>query len=98
MSACAFLKHNTPSQAVVICKKPRLSTLVSGHRSSAYDPEASDKQQLKWFKNCGARYVLTSPAFPDDQAILKPFLERHPDLFRRTFRSGDFEVYQIGAG
>lgn len=98
MSACAFLKRDAPREAVVICKKPRLSTLVSGHRSSAYDPAASDEQQLKWFKNCGARYVLTSPAFPDDQTILKPFLQRHPDLFRRTFRSGDFEVYQIGAG
>jgi len=98
MSVCAFLKHDTPPEAVVICKKPRLSTLVSGHRSSVYDPDASDKEQLKWFKDCGARYVLTSPAFPDDQRILKPFLERHRDLFRMTFRSGNFEIYQIDAG
>jgi hypothetical protein len=97
MSACAFLKHETPAGAVVICKKPRLSTLVSGHRSSVYDPDATDEQQLKWFNDCGARYVLTSPAFPGDRTILRPFLERHPNLFRLTFRSGDFEVYKIGA-
>jgi hypothetical protein len=96
MSACEFLKRNTPADAVVICRKPRLSSLVSGRRSSGYEPEASDEQLLKWFNDCGARYVLTSPALPDDRTTLVPLIERHRHLFRSTFRSGDFEIYEIG--
>jgi hypothetical protein len=96
MSACAFLKHRTPAEAVVICSKPRLSALVSGRRSTMYDPDVSDEQQLKWFNDCGARYVLTSPALTDDRTMLVPFIERHRDLFRLAFRSSDFEIYQIG--
>ena len=47
MSACAFLKNSTPPDAVVICRKPRLSALITGRRSSVYDLQASDEQQLK---------------------------------------------------
>ena len=95
MAACSFLKRETPADAGVISIKPRLSALLSKRRSAAYTLNASDEQELQWFRDCGAQYVLTSPEFPEDQATLLPIIGRHPDLFRMMFQSSDFAIYQV---
>lgn len=94
MAACAFFKRSTPTDAVIIFNKPRLCALITGRRSSGYVPKASDEKLLQWFNDCGARYVLTSP-LPDERETLLPLIERHRDLFRLLFQSGDFKVYEI---
>jgi hypothetical protein len=97
MAACSFIKDKAPPDAVVICIKPRLSSLITGHRSTSYELNASDESLLQWFKDCGARYFLTSPELPGDQDTLLPLIQRHPKLFRLLFRSGNFNVFERNA-
>jgi Dolichyl-phosphate-mannose-protein mannosyltransferase len=94
MAACAFLRDHTPTDSVVICRKPRLTALLTGRRSSAYALHATDQQLWEWFGKIGARYILTAPALPDDLDNLAPFLQRNQGLLREVFQSGNFRVYQ----
>jgi len=95
MAASGFLREKTPKDAVVICRKPRLSVLTTGRRSSAYALKASDEELWQWIEQTRAQYLLAGPALPDDAEILLPFIRRNQDRLGLVFQHGDFAVYRV---
>jgi 4-amino-4-deoxy-L-arabinose transferase-like glycosyltransferase len=89
-----FVRSAVPPEAVVICRKPRTLSLLTGRRASMYH-FGPDPELLAYFKEAGAGYLIAGAVFPEDRAFLFPFLERNPERFLRIYANADFSVYKI---
>lgn len=89
-----FVRSAVPPGAVVICRKPRTLSLLTGRRASMYH-FGPDAELLAYFKETGAGYLIAGSVFPEDRAFLFPFLERNRERFLEVYANADFSVYKI---
>lgn len=89
-----YLRRETSPNAVYIFFKPRLLALLTGRRSSIYHA-ASDEELFKYFAQIGVTEVILNRHNVQDQAVLRPLLERHQDRFQPIFSNGQFTVYRL---
>lgn len=89
-----FVRREVPPGAVVIFRKPRTLALYTGRRAAMYH-FAPDAEVLRFFERTGAGYLVAGAVFPEDEAFLKPFVERNKKLFAAVYANPDFAVYRL---
>ncbi|MGA3236198.1 MAG: hypothetical protein ABSG03_07845 [Bryobacteraceae bacterium] len=88
----AYIRTNTPADALIVAHEPRWVGLFTGRRSSMlpYDSRFSGVVD-----RAGARYVLLFKRDPDDAARLAPLLAQEPQRYVRIYENGEFEIYEV---
>jgi 4-amino-4-deoxy-L-arabinose transferase-like glycosyltransferase len=91
----AFLRTRTEPASVVVSRRPRAVTLYS-QRSGAMYPGPEEPFGL-WdsLREVRADYLVVTELFPDDQQILVPLVQAHPERFSEVYRNPSFRVYRI---
>jgi hypothetical protein len=92
-AAFAFIRAETPQDAVLIAEKPRALALYTGRRATVYDESASDDDLLRYCEQVHATYAVEGPTMTGKWAS---FIARHPERFIKVFASGELAVYRIG--
>jgi hypothetical protein len=88
----AYIRKNTPADALIVAHEPRWVGLFTGRRSSIlpYDSRFSGVVD-----RVDARYVLLFKRDPDDAARLAPLLAQQPQRYVRIYENGEFEIYEV---
>jgi hypothetical protein len=91
----AYIRNNTPADALIVAHEPRWVGLFTGRRSSMlpYDSRFSGVVD-----RTDARYVLLFKRDPADVARLAPLLGQEPQRYVRIYENGDFEIYEVRPG
>lgn len=89
-----FIRKGTPEGAVIISRKPRTLALYTGRAGAMYS-FLPDAENLEFFRKTGAGWLVTGAVFPEDEAFLKPLVERHKKIFAAVYSNPDFAVYRI---
>jgi len=88
----AYIRTNTPADALIVAHEPRWVGLFTGRRSSGlpYDSRFSGVVD-----RADARYVLLFKRDPADTAYLSPLLAREPQRYVRIYENSEFEIYEV---
>jgi hypothetical protein len=99
--ALFYLKDNSDKEKVVICRKPFLGYLLSGHKTLGY-PYVSDAQELfSYIQNSGVGYVIIDDLkianIPFSRKYLWPAVSEHLASFSLVYQTGEplTQVYKI---
>jgi len=98
-----YVRHETPEDGVVIFIKPRVMSLLTSRRASAYHMPSDPSQLWDYFSRIGATHLVVvenDDAFfgaedPARLAYLRTFAEGNPAKLRPVFANADFRVYRI---
>jgi hypothetical protein len=92
--AFAYIRAETPEDAVLIGEKPRALALFTGRRATVYDETAGDDELLRYCEQVHATYAVEGPTRPGKWAS---FIARHPERFTKVFAGGELAVYRISS-
>lgn len=85
----------TPSDAVVIARKPTLTALYSGRRTIGYPRHRGfNKQQDNITKNA-VDYILVDGMFADTEKFLIPYIKLHSDGFGIVAKKGKAYLLKV---
>lgn len=98
-----YVRRETPEDGVMIFIKPRVMSLLTARRTSAYHMPSDPSRLWDYFSRIGATHLVVvenDDAFvgaedPARLAYLRTFAERNPDRLRPVFANADFRVYGI---
>ena len=88
----AYIRANTPADALIVAHEPRWVGLFTERRSSIlpYDSRFSGVVD-----RVDARYVLLFKRDADDAARLAPLLAQEPQRYVRIYENAEFEIYEV---
>jgi hypothetical protein len=88
----AYIRTNTPADALIVAHEPRWVGLFTERRSSIlpYDSRFSGVVD-----RVDARYVLLFKRDADDAARLAPLLAQEPQRYVRIYENPEFEIYEV---
>jgi len=98
-----YVRRETPEDGVVIFIKPRVMSLLTSRRASAYHTPSDPSQLWGYFSRIGATHLVVvenDDAFagaedPVRLAYLRTFAEGNPARLQSVFANADFRVYRI---
>jgi hypothetical protein len=101
-----YVRHQTPEDGVMIFVKPRVMSLLTSRRASAYHMPSDPSHLWDYFSRIGATHLVVvenDDAFagaedPMRLAYLRAFAESNPAKLRPVFANADFRVYHIADG
>ena len=82
------------ARAVFVYAKPRVLSLLTGHRAVANHEPALDRELLDYLAEVRATHVVLGPAAIGRRDYLDGFLRRNPSAFRSVFFNETFEVFE----
>jgi tetratricopeptide (TPR) repeat protein len=81
---CAeWIKHNTPEDALIVCRKPFLMNVVSGRKTMGY-PWLDPAPLADSLHAAGVDYVVSDALFSQTRRYLNPSIMAHPESFLRA--------------
>ncbi len=89
LAAVEWVKENSPSESIIMCRKPRIAFFYSNRRAMFYPSTLDTKKTLKTVKDDGVDYVIFDTLGIKDAAFgmwkadkfLKPLLRDYPEHF-----------------
>jgi hypothetical protein len=94
-TVCAWIAANTPKDAVVIFRKPRLLALLTGRTASV----SSNDNAEAYLRSVNAKYVLIADNIPDEdlatQAPLRFLVHAGDSRFRPVLSIGFYHLYAL---
>ena len=87
----AFIRDQTPPDAVVVSAKPRAIYLFTARAGFTMFAD-SDERLLQRLDATGVTHL--TDGLPDG-GYLRPFADRHPERFERLYESGPYVVYKV---
>jgi hypothetical protein len=91
---CQFIEANTKPEDVFIFRRSRALSLFTSRPAAVYDLTHSDRvgYDVQKFQ---ASYVVVSPIFEEDRAILIPFVRQYSSHLAEVYENSDFQVYRV---
>ena len=89
----SFLRE-TPEDAVFVFSKPRVLSLMTGHRAVANHEPRRDRDLIEYLAAVGATHLVLGPAALGHREYLDGFLRRNSSIYRSIFRNERFEVFE----
>ncbi len=90
VQAAEWVKANTPADAIVISRKPRLFYYFGQRRGDVYPFTSDDDAMFTFLDDIGADYVVVAPLSATTYRYLVPVINNHLDAFPI--------VHQVGEG
>lgn len=98
-----YVRRETPEDGVMVFIKPRVMSLLTARRASAYHMPSDPSQLWDYFSRIGATHLvvvenddaLAGAEDPARLAYFRTFAERNPARLRPVFANADFRVYRI---
>jgi hypothetical protein len=93
-AAGTWIKSNTPSDAVVACRKPHLIYLTTGRKTTYFASNSDPSEVLKQMEAEGVGYVIYDMlGFSDTPRFLKPTIEKYKDRFQLVWKGNFTQTY-----
>lgn len=92
---CEAVRQMTKADDVLIYYKARALSLFTGRRTSIYNSQGTEAELWQWSDRIGARYLVTTDAFPVDGGFLTRFVSAHSERFERIYQNQRFALYRI---
>jgi hypothetical protein len=89
------VRERTPADAVVVFSKPRVLALFTGRRASPAHAPTSDEDLWGYLRHISATHFIVSRPFPETDAVLQRFADRHPSRLQVVFKNREFTAYRI---
>ncbi len=90
VQAAEWVRTNTPEDAIVISRKPRLFYYFGRRVGDVYPFTSDEDAMLAFLDNTGADYVVVAPVSATTYRYLVPVISTHRDVFE--------PVHQVGEG
>ncbi|UCC72696.1 MAG: glycosyltransferase family 39 protein [Gemmatimonadota bacterium] len=84
-----WVRANTPEDAVVVSRKPRLFYYFSGRRGEVYPFTTEDEEMFTFLDDIGAEYVLVAPLSRTTYQYLVPVILSMPERFEIVYEIGE---------
>jgi 4-amino-4-deoxy-L-arabinose transferase-like glycosyltransferase len=84
-----WVRSNTPDDAVIVNRKPRMFYLFANRRTAPFPLLATDAEKLAAFDRAGADYVVVSATIPGSDQYVVPLILSNPSHFERLFDTGE---------
>ncbi len=93
---CRFIQTKTNPDDVFIFRRSRALSLFTSRPAAVYDYSVAHPEQLtKDLDEFHAAYIVTSPIFEEDRAVLIPFVKSYLSHLDKVYENTDFELYKI---
>jgi len=92
---CQYIRDHVPPETAIVFSKPRLLTLLTDRRASAYYEAADDAELWKYFESISAGFILFDPEFSSDSVYLRCFIQRGQPRLSIVFADGKFRLYRV---
>jgi 4-amino-4-deoxy-L-arabinose transferase-like glycosyltransferase len=89
-----FLRE-TPEDAVFVFSKPRLLSLMTGHRAVANHEPERDRDLIEYLAEVGVTHMILGPMALGRRKYLDGFLRRNSFLYRSIYVNERFEVFEV---
>lgn len=87
--AATWVRDNTPPDAVVISRKPRLFFLFARRQGDVYPFTTDGQKILGFFDSLGASYVVVAGLSATTARYLVPAIQQNRERFQLAYRVGD---------
>ena len=86
LNLCVFLRHNAEQNGVILCRKPRLVSLVSGRPAigGPFDPDPD--KFVEHMKKNKISYLIVDEVHEESHEYFIPPIKYHPNCFRLVYR------------
>jgi hypothetical protein len=91
----AYVRDNTPPDAVLVFSKPRALALFTGRRASPAQTPVADEVLWDFMRQINATHFVVGRPFPETDEYLQAFADRNADQLQPVFRNRHFTVYRI---
>ena len=78
--ACEWIRNNTPEDALILCRKPRLAWYFSGRKVVEY-PYAEPPKIIDFIDSAGVDFVIVDRMTYSTGYILIPAINQYPERF-----------------
>ncbi len=78
--ACEWIRNNTPEDALILCRKPRLAWYFSGRKVVEY-PYAEPPKIIEFIDSAGVDFVIVDRMTYSTGYILIPAINQYPERF-----------------
>lgn len=93
-AASAWIKTNAPTDAVIACRKPPLTYLTTGRKTTYYARESDPSEVLRQMEAEGVGYVIYDAlGFSDTPRFLKPTIEKFKERFQLVWKGNQSQTY-----
>jgi hypothetical protein len=103
-SSLAWIRENTPKEAVIIDRKPGLAEFAAERKARGFPRETDPSRMIESFRRSGATHVvLAALPYDDIERYLRPVLEKRRSSFRLVHQTSEpftyvFEFHPDGGG
>ena len=95
-SSLAWIRENTPRDAVIIDRKPGLAEFSAGRKAQGFPRETDPSRMIESFKRSGATHVvLATLPYDDIERYLRPAIEKRRSFFRLVHRTPEPITYVL---
>ncbi len=96
---CRFIQAKTGPDDVFIFRRSRALSLFTSRPAAVYDYSVAHPEQIaKDLDKFHAAYIVASPIFEEDRAVLIPFVKSYLSHLDKVYENPDFELYKIREG
>ncbi len=95
IEACKWIKTNTPKDAALITRKPRLSYILSDRPGKVYFFSSNPAEVMADIDSSGADYVILDRIMQSTAAYLVPTVQTYPQRFSVVYKTEPPETYVL---
>jgi len=95
VQACKWIQQNTPEDAILISRKPRLSYMWSKRPSRAYKFLSDPEVVIQDMDTSSADFIILDRFTQSTVAYLMPAIRSKPERFPAIYRTGPPETYVL---
>lgn len=95
-ASLAWIRENTPQDAVIIDRKPGLAEFAAGRKAQSFPREPDPSRMIESFRRAGATHVvLAALPYDDIGRYLRPVLEKRRAYFRLVHQTAEPVTYVL---
>jgi hypothetical protein len=92
---CQAVRDSTTAQDPIIYRRARALSLYTGRPASIANHLGSQAELWQWAATIGAKYLVTTNAFNDDEGFLIRFVESNAGSVDLIYENANFKLYRI---
>jgi len=92
---CQAVRNGTAGQDPIIYRRARALSLYTGRPASIANHLGSQAELWQWAATIGAKYLVTTNAFNDDEGFLIRFVESNTGSVDLIYENANFKLYRI---
>ncbi len=95
IEACGWIEQNTPEDARLISRKPRISYILSERPGKVYEFTNNPSTIISDIDSVGADYVIVDRISGTTQAYLIPAIQAYPHRFEVVYKTAEPATYVL---